>query len=207
MYFESSLILSIRIYSAVTVIDSYCKTTCHIVSSIIQISWLLVFRIPLLKIFNFKPIWSPKTLRFQSSEHSPNISYPWNKNDKNIWTYEILTRIKVGLTKYPRENMLNQRDTQEKKFRTHEIPKRKNFGSTKGQCQDGRRPTMARNTGNLAHSSCSPKTLMKRWNKILVFITCSLVLYCLVCRNANLRQINALLFSNFNNCTLNFKHL
>ena len=44
-------------------------------------------------------------------------SYPQN-------THEI------GPTKYPREKTLDSRNTQEKKFWTYDIPKRKNFGPT-----------------------------------------------------------------------------
>ena len=99
--------------------------------------------------------------------------------EKKKWTHKILTRKTFGLTKYPREKVFSQRNTQEKKFRTDEIPKypreqisdprinhkkkvwtykkptRKNFRPTKVQWHDGTRPTrpmMARVPWGFAHS-------------------------------------------------------
>ena len=43
--------------------------------------------------------------------------------EKKKWTHKILTRKTFGPTKYPREKVFSQRNTQEKKFRTDEIPK------------------------------------------------------------------------------------
>ena len=40
-------------------------------------------------------------------------------------------RENFGPTKYPREKILDPRNTQEKKFETHEIPMRKYFRPTK----------------------------------------------------------------------------
>ena len=36
------------------------------------------------------------------------------------WTQEIPSGKKLGETKYPQENILDSRNTHEKKFRTHE---------------------------------------------------------------------------------------
>ena len=40
-------------------------------------------------------------------------------------------RKNFGPTKYPRENIWDSRNTNEKNFRTHEIPTKKTFGPTK----------------------------------------------------------------------------
>ena len=37
------------ISSLIAVVDIYCKTNCFIVSLIMQISWLLILRIPILE--------------------------------------------------------------------------------------------------------------------------------------------------------------
>ena len=69
---------------------------------------------------------------------------PRNTHEKKFWTHEILAR-----------KNLDPRNTLEQKFRTHEIPMRKNFGPTKARWQHGTRPTrptMARDSRNLAHS-------------------------------------------------------
>ena len=42
---------------------------------------------------------------------------------------------------------------------------------------------------------------------MLVFITCPLVPYCFVCRNAKPRQVSALFSSCFNSCTMNYNRL
>ena len=57
--------------------------------------------------------------------------------------------------KYPREKLLDPRNTHEKKIETHEIPTKKILGPTKGRWHGGTRPTrptMARDPRNLAHS-------------------------------------------------------
>ena len=41
-------------------------------------------------------------------------------HEKKSYTHEILTRKKLGPTKYPRENILDPRNTHEKNFQTHE---------------------------------------------------------------------------------------
>ena len=69
-------------------------------------------------------------------------------NEKKFWTHKIPTRKKLRPTKYPRENILNPRNTKKKKFWTHKIP-------TKARWQDGTRPTrptIAHDPRNLAHS-------------------------------------------------------
>ena len=55
------------------------------------------------------------------------LTRPTNENHeithgRKFWTHEIPTRKNLGLTKYPRENILDPRNTHEKKFWTHEIP-------------------------------------------------------------------------------------
>ena len=64
-------------------------------------------------------------------------------------------RKQIGPTKYPRESILDARNTHEKKFSTHEKKFRTHEISTKAQSHDGTRPTgptMPRNPLNLAHS-------------------------------------------------------
>ena len=51
--------------------------------------------------------------------------------ERKFWTLEIPTRRNLGPTKYPREKVLDPRNTHEKKLWTHEIPTRKYFGPTK----------------------------------------------------------------------------
>lgn len=137
--------------------------------------------------------------------NSPNISYPWNKNQEKMlthenqnWTNEISKRKSVGPTKYPRERDSNPRNTYEKKI----------SGSQKDDDMiaraRSRRPTMVRNSRNLAHSSTILKNWWKKLKRMFVFITCSL--YCFVCRNSKLRHINALFYSNFNSSTMNGNH-
>ena len=58
-------------------------------------------------------------------------------------------RKQIGPTKYPRESILDARNTHEKKFSTREVPTRKNFGPTK---YPQRHNSMPRNPLNLAHS-------------------------------------------------------
>ena len=58
-------------------------------------------------------------------------------------------------TKYPREKILDPRNTHEKKFTTYEIPTRRNFGPRMAQWHDDTRPTkptMAEDPRNLTHS-------------------------------------------------------
>ena len=63
---------------------------------------------------------------------------------------------------YPREKILEQRNTHEKKSWTHEIPTRINFGPTKYPRENIQNPrnthegtsTMERDLRNLAHSKC-----------------------------------------------------
>ena len=50
---------------------------------------------------------------------------------ENIWTKKLATRKKNGPTKYPRENILDPRNTHDKNIWTHEIPMRKIFEPTK----------------------------------------------------------------------------
>ena len=75
---------------------------------------------------------------------------------KKNWTHKISTRKNTESTKYPQENILDPRNTHEKKFGTPEISTRKYFGSTKyPRRHNGTRPKktkMARDPRNLAHS-------------------------------------------------------
>ena len=61
----------------------------------------------------------------------------------------------LGPTKYPREKMWGSRNTHNKIFWTHRIPRRKIFEPTKAQWHDGTRPAIARDPRNLAHSFLS----------------------------------------------------
>ena len=74
---ESVFIITIS--SLVTVIDGYWKNNCP-VSLIIQISWLLILRIPLPEkspssFFNFWSIRRPKMLSFRGSETPPSFQF------------------------------------------------------------------------------------------------------------------------------------
>ena len=80
LYFFGSFFFSIRIFSFVIVIHSYCKTTWLIVSLNIQIYWLIILSIPLLEknpsgFFNFRSIWRLKTLSFRSLKNSLNSQF------------------------------------------------------------------------------------------------------------------------------------
>ena len=66
---------------------------------------------------------------------------------ENFRPHQIPTRKNFGPTKYPRENILDPRNTHEKKLWAQEIPTKARWhDSTKST-----RPTMARDPRNLAH--------------------------------------------------------
>ena len=97
------------------------------------------------------------------------VSLSYTANNWKYLNYEISHKKKIGPTKYPRETVLDKRNTHEKnfeptnyprgkvlepwythekKFRTHKIP-------TKPRCHDGTRTartTITRDPRNLAHS-------------------------------------------------------
>ena len=94
-----------------------------------------------------------------------------------FWAHEIPTRINLWPTKYPREKILDPRNTHKKKYWTHEIPTRKNLRPTKyprenildppnaheknfrtKRRHDATRPTMVRDPRNLAHSAFQIKS-------------------------------------------------
>ena len=77
-------------------------------------------------------------------------------HENQNWTNEISKRKSVGPTKYPRERDSNPRNTYEKK-----ISGSQKDDDTIARARS-RRPTMVRNSRNLAHSSTSPKKLMKK---------------------------------------------
>ena len=67
------------------------------------------------------------------------MKYLRNIHEKKFWSHEISTRKNFELTRYPREEILDPQNTQEKKIRTHEgtvTPWHETHGT-----QDGTRPT------------------------------------------------------------------
>ena len=54
-------------------------------------------------------------------------------NNRNLWIMKSAMIKQIGPAKYPRETILDPRNTHEKNFWTYEIPTRKNVRPTKYQ--------------------------------------------------------------------------
>ena len=95
--------------------------------------------------------------------HDKKKSDPWNTYGKTFWTHQIHTRKNFGSMTHPREKCFNPQNNHEKKLWIHETPKRPRwYHGTRPK-----RPTIAYDPLNLAHSVTSYKFFFYPFDKIL----------------------------------------